>query len=310
MSKITFVSGCDAAYYPLLREWIHSLQQCTESKNFDINILDAGLTDEQKTALEPLVKSINVPEWPAGLPSHKIHGREYLKACVCRPFLPEIFPGYGTYVWMDADTWIQNWDGIELFLKGTAKNKISLTGQVDRAYPRIMRIKWLGPWPRKVRSFYFSNARKAFGFKTAKKLLPYHVLSAGAFALRRDAPHWKRWQELTIQAAQKGNVFTAEQLGLGILCYLEGYEFEMLPAWTHWLCQFKPLWDKASQKFVEPYLPNNPLSILHLSGYDEMRLDRTLTTDFKTTDDTTIELSYRYPDFDGKAETETLPSAA
>ncbi len=307
--KIALISGCDANYYPMLLEWIHSVRRFPQSHSMDICILDAGLTHEQRTELSKHAVSIINPEWPTELPAHKIRGKEYLKGCVCRPFLPQIFPGYDLYFWMDADTWVQNWEAIELFLKGASRKhktegyKITLTGQVDRAYPRAMRVKWLGRWPWKVRGFYFSNARKAFGFKAAKALLPYHVLLAGAFAMHKDAPHWARWQELVKHAMKTGKVFTAEQTSLGKMCYLEGFKYEILPGWTHWLCEFKPLWDTEKKKFVEPFLPHNELGILHISGWDEMRLDREVTTDFQMMSGETVQLSYRYPDLDGTSET-------
>lgn len=311
MSKITFISGCDDNYYPLLREWLHSLRRFPQAQRIDVNILDAGLSDKHKAELAPLVKSIVTPDWPCELPDYKIRGKEFLKACVCRPFLPKIFPGYETYVWMDADTWIQNWNGMELFLKGAARKKITLTGQVDRSYPRAMRVKWLGSWPWKVRGFYFSNATKAFDFQTAKALLPYHVLLAGTFAMHRDAPHWERWQELVVSAMKKGKVFTAEQLALGVMCYIEGYEYEILPAWTHWLCEFKPVWDEDKKVFAEPFLPHQEISILHLSGFDQMRVIRSVTTDFKTLQGHKVDKSYRYPYFDGETLEETgRPPAA
>ncbi len=312
MNKTVLVSGCDSNYFPMLLEWLHSVRRFKQSKNIDICILDAGLTDTQKERLKPHVQSIVNPDWPVNLPKHKIKG-EYLKACVCRPFLPQIFPGYETYVWMDADTWVQNWNHVDMFLKGAEKGKITLTGQVDRNYPKGgARVKWLGNWPWKVRGFYFSNALKAFDFKTAKDLLAYHVLLAGMFALRADAPHWARWQELVKTTMTKGKVFTAEQLSLGKMCYQEGFEFEILPGYVHWLCEFKPLWDKEKQCFVESTLPHEEIGVLHISGFDEMRLDRAVTTDFKTTDGETIEYTYRYPFYDGETdqEIEALPSAA
>lgn len=304
MSKTVFVSGCDANYFPMLLEWLHSLQRLDLSRDFDVCILDAGLKPEQIERLQPHVKSVVNPEWPVELPARKIKGK-YLKACVCRPFLPQIFPGYETYVWMDADTWIQNWNHTEMFLRGAKKGKITLTAQVDRSYPRGgARVKWLGRLPLKIRGFYFSNALQAFDFKTAKALLPYHVLLAGMFALRADAPHWARWQELVKTAMTKGKVFTAEQLCLGKMCYLEDFEYEILPGYAHWLCEFKPLWDEEKQAFVEPFLPHEELGVLHISGFDEMRIDRSQTTEFHTTSGHIIEYTYRYPFFDGEKDQE------
>jgi len=204
--RIALVSGCDANYYPLLREWLHSVQRFPESARLDICILDAGLSEAQVAELKPLVKTITRPDWPTSLPSKRTQGKEYLKACVCRPFLPKIFPGYDAYMWMDADTWVQDWSAVEMFLRGATerKDRIILTGAADRAYYRQTRIKWVWRWPYKVTSFYFSNARKPFGFKIAQLLLTRFNLSAGCFAMDANAPHWKRWQELAIRARPPG----------------------------------------------------------------------------------------------------------
>lgn len=301
MTRVCFISGGDKNYYPLLIEWIHSIRRFPQSTGMDIGIFDAGMTPAQVDHLRSMGLTVVAPDWPIPLPKSKTRGREFLKACVARPFIPDYFPGYDIYFWMDSDTWVQDWSAVELFIEGAKTRRITLTGQVDRAYPRANRVKWLGTWPWKVRSFYFSNARKAFGFKVAKALLPNHVLLAGAFALHRDATHWARWQVLLKSALKRGNLFTAEQLTLGMLCHMEGYEKEILPAYTHWLCEFKPLWDREEKRFVEPYLPHQPLGILHLSGVDAMRLNRAVTTDFKTTDGQTLQMSYRYPEIDGAA---------
>lgn len=303
-SKNVIISGCDANYFPMLLEWLHSVRRFNQSVKFDICILDAGLKPEQVERLMPHATAIFKPDWPVKVPARKIKG-EYLKACVCRPFLPEMFPGYETYIWMDADTWVQDWRTIDLFLAGASKGKIAVTAQVDRAYPKGgARVKWLGRWPWKVRGFYFSNARKAYGFKTAKDLLSYHVLLAGMFALRADAPHWARWQELVKGAMKTGKLFTAEQLCLGKMCYQEGFGYEILPAYTHWLCEFKPLWDEKKNMFVEPFIPHEPIGVLHVSGFDKMRLDRAERTDFKTLQGGEISYTYRYPFFDGEQDLE------
>lgn len=305
--KIAFISGGDANYFPLILEWIHSVQRFPQSKDIDICILDAGLEDAQVQKLVDMGIKVVKAEWPCPIPAHKIRGREYFKACVCRPFLPKFFPGYDIYFWMDSDTWVQDWHGVDLFLQGARHGKMSVTSQTDRAYPKGMRVKFLGAWPWKLRGFYYTNARKAFGLNMAKKMFGYHMILAGAFCLRADAPHWERWQYWIKKALKRGKVFTAEQLSLGIILLLEDMPKEILPAWAHWLCEFKPLWDEKNRQWVEPYLPNNPLSILHLSGFDEMRVKRSETTDYKTLHNgETVQLSYRYPDFDGEKEAENI----
>lgn len=301
MQKIALISGADSNYYPLLIELIYSIARFPESCGVELCIIDAGLTPEQVKTLQPLVKSIIRPDWPTDLPPHKTKNKEYLKACVCRPFIPHIFPGYDIYMWLDSDTWVQRWEGVELFLRGAKekKDRITITNAADRHYQRQLRIKWLWRWPYRIASFYFSNGLRAFGFKITKKLADRYVLSAGCFALRGDAPHWKRWQELAIIAMKKGKMYPAEQLSLGVLVHVEGYKVELLPAYTHWLFGTKPLWDKQKKQFVEPFLPNMPISVLHLVGVGDARLCREVKIAYETTDGETIELNCRYPYFDG-----------
>lgn len=307
--RVALISSCDHNYFPLLREWIHSIRRAPGSRGMDICVLDSGMTAEQLEQLRPLVDRLATARWPTAIPAKKIRGREYFRACVNRPFLNDYFPDYEYYFWMDADTWVQNWDAVELFLEGAARGKIALTGQADRAYPKGMRVKWLGPWPLKIRSFYFSNARRAFGVGVAKQLYAYHGLLAGAYCLHRDAPHWKVWQRLILQALERGNAFTAEQLALGMMVHLEGLPAEILPSWCHWLGGYGALWDKDHERWVEPYLPHMPIGILHLSGRKEMRMDRSFLVPYRTLQGEAVQMSYRYPWFDGASCTElTTPS--
>jgi hypothetical protein len=303
MNKITFISSADSNYYPMLREWIHSIRRFSQSADMDICILDVGMSEEQVETIRPLVNDIKTADWPSKIPQSRIRGREFIKACVNRPFLKDYFPGYDLYFWMDADTWVQNWKPLEYFIEGAKRGKMSLTSQSDRSYPKGMRVKWLFDWPWKVRGFYFTNARKAFGRYMARELFPYHVVLAGAFCLHKDAPHWEKWQELILKALKKGKPFTSEQLTLGVMIHIEKLPAEIMPAWCHWLCEFKPLWDEANSRWVEPFLPHEELGILHLSGYDKMRVDRSDTTDFHTLQGNTVEMSYRYPHFNGETGT-------
>jgi hypothetical protein len=301
MERIALVTGSDANYYPLVREWIHSVRRFEQSKGCDICVIDAGLTDAQRAELASLgAKTVN-PDWPAPLPQSKIKGREFLKACVCRPSIPNIFPGYDIYMWMDADTWVQDWSGVELFLKSAREkpDRLAVTPQSDRAYEKHTRVKWIWRWPWKVNSFYSNNARGPFGFKVARELLPRFTLNAGCFALRGDAPHWKRWQELARQAMMKGSAFTAEQTSMGVLVYIEGYKAEFLPSYSHWMCVARPAYDEEKKLFVEPFLPHLPLGIVHMSGVDEMRGDRDATSPFETLKGKSVNLNIRYPHYDG-----------
>lgn len=299
--KIALVSGGDKKYFPMLLEWVHSIKSAMpETQQIDICILDAGLTQHQKESLQRITTSVKSPEWPTHTNTARIRGREFLKACAARPFIRELFPNYDVYVWLDGDTWVQDWYAVDLLIQGALKSGLAICPQADRAYGKSMRLKWLGAMPFKPRSFYYSNAKRAFGGKTARALFPYTTLNAGVFALAANAPHWDRWQSLIMQALKKGKIFTAEQLTLGMMVYLENFSAEFLPAWCNWLLTTKPVWNEEYGIFVEPYLPHTPISIMHLSGCDAMRTDRSIQENIKDTNGNTVAKSYRYPHFNGE----------
>lgn len=299
-NSIALVSSADSRYFPLLVEWLQSVRRFSANEDKDICIFNAGLEPDQVQYLRDQGCIVEEPDWPCDIPEQRVRGKEFLKSCVCRPFIPQIFKGYSLYIWMDSDTWLQDYEALDLLVRGAKKSALAIAPQADRNYGKVARVQWLGPFVRKVRSFYFSNARKAFSGKVARKLLPYPTLNAGVFALRADAPHWTKWQELIVKALRKGKVFTAEQLTLGMLVHLEGYKAEFLPSWCNWLCETLPAWDDQEQCFVEPSLPHHPIGIMHLSGHDDMRVKRALEIDVQTTDEGAVHRSLRYPYFDGE----------
>ncbi len=298
--KIALVSSADKNYFPLLVEWVASLKNLPSLSEHDTCIFDAGLEPEQCTKLEQMGCKVIAPDWPCKIPDWKLRGRNYLKSCVCRPFIPKIFPGYDVYIWLDCDTWLQTEEAIDLLIRGANKDALAIIPQVDRNMQRMLRLEWLGPFVKKARSFYYSNARRAFSGKVARNLCARPILNAGVFALRVDAPHWQAWQDLIVKAMKRGRIFTAEQLSLGVLTYQQGYKVEPLPFWCNWLCEIVPHWDKERRMFVEPSLPNHPISVMHLSGFDEMRRNRKITQEVSTTAGDTINITLRYPHLNGE----------
>jgi len=300
-NKVALVSGSDANYYPLLREWVESIKHFPQSKDVDLCVIDAGLNDAQRKELAELSVKVFTPDWPCKLPERRIKGKEYLKSCVCRPFIPDMFPNYDAYVWMDSDTWVQNWKGLQYFIDGALQkpDTLIITNECNRHREIKIRMNWLWHFPLKVKNFYFSNARKPFGFKIAKELLVRDVMSAGCFAMNAKAPHWKRWQELVKIGMTKGKIFTAEQMTLGVLVYIEKFKAEILPSYSHWHCDVEFIYDEETKQFVEPFIPNEPIGIVHVSGVDDMRNDRKVKHKFKTKQGGTIELNVRYPHYNG-----------
>lgn len=300
------VSGADARYFPLMQELFASARRFAGPRHAEFattgsftyslafGAINAGLTGAQVAMLKTEGVTCVEGHWPTEAARKRAGAKTHLVACVSRPFIPKLFPGYDAYIWLDADTWVQSPEALDMLVAGALRQGLAIVPQVDRAYGRTVRLKWLGPLPYKPRSFYYSNARRAFGGRVARSLFPYPTLNAGVFALTADAPHWPAWQQGIVAALKRGKVFTAEQLSLGRLVWLDDFSVELLPATCNWLCMYLPLWDPARRCFVEPGVPHAPLGILHLTGFDALRLDPGIRTEVPTTDGGTEMRSLRF----------------
>ena len=91
MKKNVIVSLADSNYFPLLNELIDSIKRFKESSEVAICILDAGLSEDQKTQLSSKVDEIKLAEWDIEVQDSKIKGREWLRAKYLGLFYPNIF---------------------------------------------------------------------------------------------------------------------------------------------------------------------------------------------------------------------------
>ena len=163
MRENTIISLADSNYFNLLNELIDSINRFEQSKTVDICIMDAGLTGEQIKILEKKVFQIKKAEWDIEVPNFKIKGREWLKSQVSRAFLPNYFPGYKKYLWIDADAWVNSWYAIDLYFKGCENKKLAIATSADRSYGRVLRADWVWGSFARIKSQNYKHA-KSSGF--------------------------------------------------------------------------------------------------------------------------------------------------
>lgn len=255
------IVGADGAYFPLLRDAVSSVRALNTT--VAIGVLDLGLSRDQLAWLGERVSRIVAPTWDIDFP-----GRERMpdsfKAQVARPFLRRHFPGYGTYLWLDADAWLQDWRAIELYCAAAATGRLAITVEVDRAYKRhYKRPKLLGA------TGTWKNYREAFGWRVADRLGRNPMVNCGVFALRRDAPHWDAWARLTERVLRRTRFFYAEQMALNYAVFGEKLPADLLPCYCNWMPgDAAPAFDAARGVFVEPYTPHETIGVMHLAGSD------------------------------------------
>ena len=297
MKKNVIVSLADSKYFDLLEELVDSIKYFKESEDIDICILDAGLTEEQVSKLSLKVKSIKKADWDIKVPFFKVKGREWLKSQVSRAFLPNYFPNYNKYLWIDADAWVNSWEAIDMYFKGCEKKKLSISSNADRSYGTLLSVKWILGSLAKIKSQNYKHAKSSgFPEKIARSvgLMPH--LNIGVFALEKDAPHWKVWQEYLKKALLKGKIWGSEQIAMNISIYCEKLKIEILPAYCNWILVDGLKFDKKRNTLVEPYLPNHEIGIIHFAGKnnDEIRKNKNFISKVETLDGEIIDLKLRF----------------
>ena len=170
MKKNVIVSLADANYYPLLDELINSIKRFKDSENVAVCILDAGLTEDQKKSLSSKVDEIKSAEWDIEVPDYKVKGKEWLKSQVSRAFLPNYFPNYEKYLWIDCDAWVNDWRSVELYFKACENGKLGITQTIGPGYKITSKVNWLFGKIAIIKSQNFKHAVKSkIGFDKARK---------------------------------------------------------------------------------------------------------------------------------------------
>ena len=301
MKNNTIVSLADSHYFDLLNELVDSILKFPEGKEVDICILDAGLSDQQKKILLNKVKEIKKAEWDIEVPGHKVGQKEWLKSQVSRAFLPKYFPGYKKYLWIDCDAWVQDWSSVELYFKACESGKLGITQTMGPGYRIMSKVKWLFGKVAVIKSQNFKHAISSkIGTENARKLAFAPHINIGVFSLEENSPCWKNWQKNLTKTLSSGKIFGSEGLAINMSVYIDEIETEFLPLNCNWIASnLLPRYDEQKQYFVEPFLPNTKIGIMHLAAGlwkdgKDMRIDKSVEIDVKTLSKKTISKSLRF----------------
>ena len=301
MKKNVIVSLADSNYFDLLNELIDSIKSFEKSKDIAICILDAGLTEQQKKILLKKVDEIKSAEWDIDVSMFKVKGREWLKSQVSRAFLPKYFPSYEKYLWIDCDAWVNDWKSIELYFKACENGKLGITQTLGPGYKIMSKVKWLFGKVAIIKSQNFKHAIKSkIGISKARKLAFVPHINIGVFSLEKNSPGWNSWQKNLEQTLKNGNIFGSEGLAINMSVYIDELETEFLPLNCNWIASnLLPKFDEVKNTFVEPYLPNYEIGIMHLAagiweGDKDMRLNKEVKIKIQSIQNKILSRSLRY----------------
>jgi len=301
MKKNVIVSLADANYFPLLDELVDSIKRFKQSEDVAICILDAGLKQDQRDSLSKKVDEIKNAEWDIEVPGYKVKGKEWLKSQVSRAFLPKYFPNYEKYLWIDCDAWVNDWNCVELYFKACDDGKLGITQTIGPGYKITSKVNWLFGKLALIKSQNFKHAVKSkISYADARKLAFAPHINIGVFSLEKDSKGWSTWQNNLEKTLKAGNIFGSEGLAINMSVYIDNLETEFLPLNCNWITSnLLPKYDQKQSTFVEPYLPNYKIGIMHLAAGiwkdgKDMRVDKTIKIELDTLDKNKILKSLRY----------------
>ena len=165
----------------------------------------------------------------------------------------------------------------------------------------MSKVSWLFGKFAIIKSQNFKHAVSSkIGLAKARKLAFAPHINIGVFSLEKNSTCWNLWQKNLNTTLKSGRIFGSEGLAINMSVYIDNAETEFLPLNCNWIASnLLPKFDEKNNTFVEPYLPNNKIGIMHLAagiwqGDKDMRLDKSVNIEIKTLENKTLYKSLRY----------------
>lgn len=255
--RLLIVTAANEAYASLLKGLVESLHQWGPLKRAELGVLDLDLSPETLKWLHGYTDNIVRPGWDLALDRTVAKEKPHLRAMTSRPFLPRHFPGYDMYLWLDADTWVQQWFPIDWLVQAAGTGKMAIVPQSDRCYQqRPDALQWRT-----------SRLREYFGEFPMETMVVEPYVNSGVFALNADAPHWELWGKWFKTGLDNAKgAFATDQTALNFMLWQERLPIYPLPARCNWTCHLAlPEYRMSDGLFHEPLIPGDPIGIMHLT---------------------------------------------
>jgi lipopolysaccharide biosynthesis glycosyltransferase len=267
--KVAIVSAGDDQYFHLLDGLIASLEDAGLPSHFNLCVYDVGLTSQQVVNLSSRNVKVVAPPWTLEFPS-QAKSPCWFRAMTNRPYLPKYFPGYETYLWIDADTWLQQPEGIHAAVEVAQQGSIAIVAERFARSIVFPRPNPLGGFrdvvvnEALIRQNLASCYRECFGQETEYRA-QQTIYNTGFFALRGDSPIWDQWVQYIRRGLNRAMHRLVEQqaMNLGILeSHISATVLSNRYNWN--ITCLEPLYDPTIRQLVDPN-DRKPLGLVHLT---------------------------------------------
>ncbi len=275
--RILLVTGCDEWHFDLAADCIASFHANYPSA-CDVGFINFG----RKTPPHEIAAHVT-HYLPLRAPAEFSKNMGYYTAFSgAKAKLPELFPGYEVYIWVDTDCWFQGADSLPRIIAQARTHDIAIHPEFDVHY-----INYPTPSKRTLNIY-----RRNEGEDLSNMPLNMPMLNAGVFAMRATSPIWAAWQQelqaLRDKQAQGQKIYFSDQIPLHKIIYKMQFDIGPLRAidnWQTYICF--PGVDLRTKKLIVPTPPHEVIGIIHLAG----------STKFETVTMNGHSFGLRYRDF-------------
>lgn len=262
------VTAANEPYAGLVGDLVSSVVEHRDALKVHVAVLDLGLSTASRDGLKSAADHVVTPAWMFK-PHAKFSADTKYLARAARPFLPEIVPGYGTYIWLDADTWVQHRLALEWLIDAARTVDLAAVPTMHRSYVFGQQdVGWL-----------HQRYAMAFGEALANELIQQPYFNSGVMAARAGSQLWRAFAARFQRALDRWEGdFLSDQAVLNAVVAMDGINVNRLPARMNWLCHLAPpFWNEKVKALVEPAMPFDPLLIVH-NTFDDKRKERPIKT--------------------------------
>ena len=253
--KRAVVTGSDGKFADFAEDLLRSIRQF-ENLDFDLCFICMG-KDEK---IEALASRYCDDMVRFAQPKKPTHGN-VISANGLKPLLPQIFPGYDEYMWIDADVWVQNPLGFKQVFAAAREADLAIHPELDPHY-----YMQTSPSDR-TRLVY----KRLFSPELQEKTIRYPMINTGVIAAKASSPIWERWETILKKAfaGELGGAgqFSSDQIPLHHLVFTRQLSMKPLRAINNWQCHCAlPAFLVAKQRLVVPSAPHEEinLSLIHI----------------------------------------------
>ena len=263
-SDSIIVTGCDENHFALAEDLAQSIHE-RKSRAYALGFVNMSSLGQKFAAADMFDFCVEAPGARlAELVNIKGFKIAYLNV---KALLPDLFPGYRRYLWLDADCWVQNEIGLMQILELCQDQDLAIHPEYDIHY-----TSQKTPSNRNMMVY-----RQIFGGtedEDKRDNMRFPMVNAGVFGATARSPLWKSWTGLMDEIRERPDPertkFYCDQVPLHYLIssgQLSFFPLRSTNNWQTYACA--PMFDIRRKRLVLPTPPHEEINIMHLAAHSK-----------------------------------------